>query len=250
MTAPRARRGRHASSGEPNPLWPVAASLRAAPSRVARPAGGIRTTPLHAATSAIVARAKRTSRGPRSARGPAEPGAASIVSSHTRATRSAKAGNAGRPWWGSLKGDAVKNPTMTTAHRANRSQSREGASSQGRRNARNRAHGSASAHGRNASSVTRRNALEPSGTSSSRKTRGRAKRSTGLATSVYQRKPRFLASTSTYQGSAIAARRRTLHHGTHGVRSEEHTSELQSQSNLVCRLLLEKKKKRKSKNTN
>src|SRR5688572_32532904 len=32
---------------------------------------------------------------------------------------------------------------------------------------------------------------------------------------------------------------------THGRRSEEHTSELQSQSNLVCRLLLEKKKKRK-----
>src|SRR2546430_5957821 len=29
-----------------------------------------------------------------------------------------------------------------------------------------------------------------------------------------------------------------------GLRSEEHTSELQSQSNLVCRLLLEKKKKR------
>src|SRR5688572_32114288 len=27
-----------------------------------------------------------------------------------------------------------------------------------------------------------------------------------------------------------------------GTRSEEHTSELQSQSNLVCRLLLEKKK--------
>src|SRR2546427_4938976 len=36
-------------------------------------------------------------------------------------------------------------------------------------------------------------------------------------------------------------------HGQHGHndlgRSEEHTSELQSQSNLVCRLLLEKKKK-------
>src|SRR5688572_32591695 len=30
--------------------------------------------------------------------------------------------------------------------------------------------------------------------------------------------------------------------GIRGVRSEEHTSELQSQSNLVCRLLLEKKK--------
>src|SRR2546427_9906124 len=29
---------------------------------------------------------------------------------------------------------------------------------------------------------------------------------------------------------------------TIGTRSEEHTSELQSQSNLVCRLLLEKKK--------
>src|SRR2546430_13358289 len=30
------------------------------------------------------------------------------------------------------------------------------------------------------------------------------------------------------------------------ARSEEHTSELQSQSNLVCRLLLEKKKKQKN----
>src|SRR5688572_31666465 len=35
-------------------------------------------------------------------------------------------------------------------------------------------------------------------------------------------------------GGGTGARRR--------VRSEEHTSELQSQSNLVCRLLLEKKK--------
>src|SRR5438093_13325283 len=31
-------------------------------------------------------------------------------------------------------------------------------------------------------------------------------------------------------------------------RSEEHTSELQSLTNLVCRLLLEKKKKKKKKN--
>src|SRR2546427_6031085 len=31
------------------------------------------------------------------------------------------------------------------------------------------------------------------------------------------------------------------------LRSEEHTSELQSQSNLVCRLLLEKKKNEKKK---
>src|SRR5690606_41982583 len=32
------------------------------------------------------------------------------------------------------------------------------------------------------------------------------------------------------------------------VRSEEHTSELQSRENLVCRLLLEKKKKKDKKN--
>src|SRR5688572_31744698 len=39
---------------------------------------------------------------------------------------------------------------------------------------------------------------------------------------------------------------REASHGDHRSqrpRSEEHTSELQSQSNLVCRLLLEKKKK-------
>src|SRR5437016_14585855 len=34
------------------------------------------------------------------------------------------------------------------------------------------------------------------------------------------------------------------------LRSEEHTSELQSLTNLVCRLLLEKKKKKKKKRTN
>src|SRR2546427_5975254 len=39
--------------------------------------------------------------------------------------------------------------------------------------------------------------------------------------------------------------KRTL--GERAERSEEHTSELQSQSNLVCRLLLEKKKKKKKK---
>src|SRR2546427_4690432 len=37
------------------------------------------------------------------------------------------------------------------------------------------------------------------------------------------------------------------HHRQGWHRSEEHTSELQSQSNLVCRLLLEKKKKKKKK---
>src|SRR2546430_8216027 len=52
-------------------------------------------------------------------------------------------------------------------------------------------------------------------------------------------------------GNRLTPRRRTspqrsvregLKFGTPEIRSEEHTSELQSQSNLVCRLLLEKKK--------
>src|SRR5260221_10908822 len=45
------------------------------------------------------------------------------------------------------------------------------------------------------------------------------------------------------RGCAVAAlrsQRRTI--AAHGARSEEHTSELQSHSDLVCRLLLEKKK--------
>src|SRR5438477_4772834 len=37
-------------------------------------------------------------------------------------------------------------------------------------------------------------------------------------------------------------RARRPHREAHAVRSEEHTSELQSHVNLVCRLLLEKKK--------
>src|SRR5438034_5804647 len=37
--------------------------------------------------------------------------------------------------------------------------------------------------------------------------------------------------------------------GGREMRSEEHTSELQSHSDLVCRLLLEKKKKKKKQNT-
>src|SRR2546427_1635843 len=42
---------------------------------------------------------------------------------------------------------------------------------------------------------------------------------------------------------AMSPRQRWWPIGQRAVRSEEHTSELQSQSNLVCRLLLEKKKK-------
>src|SRR2546427_5679150 len=45
------------------------------------------------------------------------------------------------------------------------------------------------------------------------------------------------------QGDVVFARL----FATRAQRSEEHTSELQSQSNLVCRLLLEKKKKIKKK---
>src|SRR2546427_2956639 len=42
----------------------------------------------------------------------------------------------------------------------------------------------------------------------------------------------------------------TQHLRSKQARSEEHTSELQSQSNLVCRLLLEKKKKIIERQTN
>src|SRR2546430_7617182 len=44
-------------------------------------------------------------------------------------------------------------------------------------------------------------------------------------------------------GECVAAVRLTRPQARDPRRSEEHTSELQSQSNLVCRLLLEKKKK-------
>src|SRR2546427_5408844 len=46
------------------------------------------------------------------------------------------------------------------------------------------------------------------------------------------------------QSLSYAAGHRKLADGELRMRSEEHTSELQSQSNLVCRLLLEKKKKK------
>src|SRR5438093_6539513 len=44
----------------------------------------------------------------------------------------------------------------------------------------------------------------------------------------------------------LAPREPDIVPGIHGERSEEHTSELQSLTNLVCRLLLEKKNKKKT----
>src|SRR5256886_9848425 len=44
------------------------------------------------------------------------------------------------------------------------------------------------------------------------------------------------------RGADLGRRRAGAPRAVRGDRSEEHTSELQSQSNLVCRLLLEKKK--------
>src|SRR5260221_8853258 len=49
-----------------------------------------------------------------------------------------------------------------------------------------------------------------------------------------------------HQGAGLGVQARFLEQHGHPVhqRSEEHTSELQSHSDLVCRLLLEKKKKK------
>src|SRR5438046_8470738 len=47
---------------------------------------------------------------------------------------------------------------------------------------------------------------------------------------------------------AARSAERSLLAGIRPLRSEEHTSELQSLTNLVCRLLLEKKKKKNSGN--
>src|SRR5689334_25160852 len=49
------------------------------------------------------------------------------------------------------------------------------------------------------------------------------------------------------QEDRVRPRHRPVPEDGAGVRSEEHTSELQSQFHLVCRLLLEKKKKKKKK---
>src|SRR5688572_31627300 len=85
---------------------------------------------------------------------------------------------------------------------------------------------------------------------------------------MIRRPPRSTLFPYTTLFRSVRQRRQRRHRGAHAVgerhvahlvpaeprafarpvvaRSEEHTSELQSQSNLVCRLLLEKKKKQTS----
>src|SRR2546430_9429818 len=68
----------------------------------------------------------------------------------------------------------------------------------------------------------------------------------GAVTRTARPTPPFVGTSS---GSSVRTTNSTADRAT--ARSEEHTSELQSQSNLVCRLLLEKKKtKTTSYNTN
>src|SRR5437016_10926476 len=51
---------------------------------------------------------------------------------------------------------------------------------------------------------------------------------------------------SNWEHPEIDFRRPTIQETRAGTRSEEHTSELQSLTNLVCRLLLEKKKNKRT----
>src|SRR2546430_12260144 len=71
---------------------------------------------------------------------------------------------------------------------------------------------------------------------------------TTLFRSLSERPPARILDSHRHRGGARgrgAGRRGVAVRALGGGRSEEHTSELQSQSNLVCRLLLEKKKKMK-----
>src|SRR5689334_24663006 len=66
-------------------------------------------------------------------------------------------------------------------------------------------------------------------------------------TTLFRSQPRPTQARRTESRAAArseTARTRRGDAGRPGVRSEEHTSELQSQFHLVCRLLLEKKKKK------
>src|SRR5690606_42154866 len=72
-------------------------------------------------------------------------------------------------------------------------------------------------------------------------TRGRSVRVAGQRSPRRAAPPRRRAGTAGRPGRSAGPLRRC----GRGRRSEEHTSELQSRENLVCRLLLEKKKKQR-----
>src|SRR5256886_13526133 len=65
----------------------------------------------------------------------------------------------------------------------------------------------------------------------------------GFLALVVSRAAGFGTGISTTPRPSVATPLKLIAPRTRTRRSEEHTSELQSQSNLVCRLLLEKKKK-------
>src|SRR2546430_11094578 len=60
-------------------------------------------------------------------------------------------------------------------------------------------------------------------------------------TTLFRSVPFTRSRTARYPALALASAPDTYPATRHNPRSEEHTSELQSQSNIVCRLLLEKK---------
>src|SRR2546421_8906135 len=71
----------------------------------------------------------------------------------------------------------------------------------------------------------------------------RSKCSAGFRSSAASFSALCRVSCRTPEPSALAAKANADGSGVRQLRSEEHTSELQSRSDLVCRLLLEKKKK-------
>src|SRR5256885_6407759 len=87
--------------------------------------------------------------------------------------------------------------------------------------------------------------ITPLGTPASASVRTRLKVESGVSCAglITQVLPQTIAGSSFHDGIAIGKFHGVIMAQTPiGVRSEEHTSELQSPCNLVCRLLLEKKK--------
>src|SRR5689334_23765371 len=64
------------------------------------------------------------------------------------------------------------------------------------------------------------------------------------------RRDRGQAATIPHSTLPVRFRSSSVRQGKSAARSEEHTSELQSQFHLVCRLLLEKKKKKRKETDN